>query len=133
MNEQNIVKQLVGPVEKLIDVVSKGIGTLYEPKKIRKKALANADAFKTINDTINDSNVDGSITFKDENFSINYINSEEIKNIVTNEVERLIKERNNILKIADIAYGELENSKEEIKDSLDDDWQANFFDKGRKI
>lgn len=133
MNGQNLVKQLVGPVEKLIDVVSKGIGTLYEPKKIRKKAIANAEAFRTINDAIKDSNTEGSITYKDENFSINYINNEEIKNIVTSEVERLIKERDNILKIADIAYDELENSKKEIKESIDDDWQANFFEKGRKI
>ena len=34
------------PLEKLIEVVSNGIGTLYRPRKIRKEAEAQAYAIK---------------------------------------------------------------------------------------
>ena len=36
------------PLEKLIDVVSKGIGTLYRPRQIRKEADARAAALSRI-------------------------------------------------------------------------------------
>ena len=54
------IKDLTGlskPLTKLVEVVSKGIGTLYEPRSIRKKAdaeaykqevIANADAKKCL-------------------------------------------------------------------------------------
>ena len=36
--------KLSKPISKLIEAVSQGIGTLYEPTKIRRKAKAQADA-----------------------------------------------------------------------------------------
>ena len=36
------------PLEKLIEVVSNGIGTLYRPRKIRKEADAQAYAIKVL-------------------------------------------------------------------------------------
>jgi len=40
MSEINLIKIDGKPLEKLIDVVSKGIGTIYRPRSIRKDAEA---------------------------------------------------------------------------------------------
>lgn len=37
---------LTEPISKLIETVGNGVGILYEPKRIRKKALAEAEALK---------------------------------------------------------------------------------------
>ena len=42
MPDINVVKVEGKPIEKLIDVISKGIGTIYKPRAIRKEAEAKA-------------------------------------------------------------------------------------------
>ncbi len=132
------VKDLLGlaePATKLVEIVSGAIGTLYEPRKVRKLANAEAYRIKKITDTAKDTNFNGEIEFLDGKITINSktINNTEIKSLVVNEVKRLFNENENIKKIADFAYNELENEKEKIEDEIDEDWKNNFFDKGRKI
>ena len=132
------VKDLLGlaePATKLVEIVSGAIGTLYEPRKVRKLADAEAYKIKKITDTAKETNFNGEIEFLDGKITINSkaINNAEIKSLVVNEVKRLFNENENIKKIADFAYNELENEKEKIEDEIDEDWKNNFFDKGRKI
>ena len=42
MPEFNLIKFEGKPFEKLIDVISKGIGTIYKPRAIRKEAESKA-------------------------------------------------------------------------------------------
>lgn len=42
MPEFNLIRLEGKPFEKLIDVISKGIGTIYKPRSIRKEADAKA-------------------------------------------------------------------------------------------
>ena len=42
MPEINLIKLEGKPFEKLIEVISKGIGTLYKPRAIRKEADSKA-------------------------------------------------------------------------------------------
>lgn len=132
------IKDLLGlaePVTQLVQIVSNAIGTLYEPRKVRKLADAEAYKIKKITDTAKGTDFNGEIEFLDGKITINSktINNSEIKSLVANEVKRLFNENENIKKIADFAYNELENEKEKVKEEIDEDWKNNFFDKGRKI
>lgn len=132
------VKDILGlaePATKLVEIVSSAIGTLYEPKKIRKKADAEAYKLKTLTNTAKETNFNGEIEFLDGKILINSsdIPHSEIKTLVINEVKRLFDENENIKKIADYAFVELENDTSNITEELDEDWKHNFFDKGKKI
>ena len=138
MSNKPEVKDLLGlaePATKLIEMVSNAIGTIYEPRKIKKLADAEAYKIEKITSAANETNFNGEIEFIDGKIKIsnNDIINQEIKSLVTNEVKRLFNEKENIKKIADFAYKELENDKSEIKNEIDEDWNINFFDKGRKI
>lgn len=54
------IKDLAGlsqPLTKFVEVVSQGIGTLYEPTHIKRMAKSRAKEIKTISSAINDSNL----------------------------------------------------------------------------
>ena len=44
MPDLNVVKIEGKPIEKLIEVISKGIGTIYKPRAIRREAVRNTKA-----------------------------------------------------------------------------------------
>jgi len=138
MSSKPEIKDLLGlsePATKLIEMVSNAIGTLYEPRKIKKLADAEAYRIKTITETARKTNFNGEIEFIDGKIKIsnNDTINQEIKPIFVSEIKRLINENNNIRKIADFAYSELENNQNKIDDEVDEDWRNNFFDKSRKI
>lgn len=135
MSNKLEIKDLLGlaePATKLIELVSNAIGTVYEPRKIKKLADAEAYRIKKLTTTAQETNFSGEIEFLDDKIKINS-NNTEIKSLVINEVKRLFKENENIKKIADFAYSELDNDSKEIKEEIDEDWKNNFFDKSRKI
>lgn len=138
MNSKPEIKDLLGlaePATKLIEIVSGAIGTIYEPRKIKKLADAEAYRIQKLTTTAQETNFNGEIEFVDGKIKINNsdINNSEVKLLVANEVKRLFNENENIKKIADFAYNELENNKIEVSEDIDEDWKNNFFDKGRKI
>lgn len=138
MSNKPEIKDLLGlaePATKLIEIVSGAIGTIYEPRKIKKLADAEAYRIQKLTTTAQDTNFNGEIEFVDGKIKINNsdINNSEVKLLVANEVKRLFNENENIKKIADFAYNELENNKIEVSEDIDEDWKNNFFDKGRKI
>lgn len=138
MSSKPEIKDLLGlaePATKLIEIVSGAIGTIYEPRKIKKLADAEAYRIQKLTTTAKETNFNGEIEFLDGKIKISSddINNQEIKSLVANEVKRLFNENENIKRIADFAYRELENDKNEITEDIDEDWKNNFFDKGKKI
>ena len=138
MSNKLEIKNLLGlaePATKLIEIVSDAIGTIYEPRKIKKLADAEAYRIKKLTTTAQETNFNGEIEFLDGKIKINSndINRQEIKSLIINEVKRLFNEKENIKRIADFAYIELENDKTEVSENIDEDWKNDFFDKGRKI
>lgn len=138
MDNKREIKNLFGlekPTTKLIEMISGAIGTVYEPRKIKKLADAEAYRIKTLTNAAKEANFNGEIEFLDGKIKINCndISNQEIKSLIVNEVKRLFNENENIKRIADFAYNELENDKNEINEEIDEDWKNNFFDKGRKI
>lgn len=103
------------PLEKLIDVVSKGIGTIYQPRKIRKEADAQAYAIKVLEKA--------KAVATSETKLIEAETAERIgKRIVAQEIKR----QNNIDDIVEAAAEELKG-KQVSEDPVDEDWATRFF------
>lgn len=103
------------PLEKLIDVVSKGIGTIYQPRKIRKEADAQAYAIKVLEKA--------KAVATSETKIIEAETAERIgKRIVAQEIKR----QNNIDDIVEAAAEELKG-KQVSEDPVDEDWATRFF------
>lgn len=103
---------LAKPATVLIEKVSNAVGILYEPRRIRNKAQAEANAKK-----------------------IKYLASLELIELEQRSIERMIhqetRKQENIESITAQAASELPpNAKAE---SLDEDWIAHFFDKCDKV
>ena len=138
MSNKPEIKDLLGlaePATKLIEIVSGAIGTIYEPRKIKKLADAEAYRIQKLTTTAQETNFNGEIEFLDGKITINSnnVNDIEIKSLIVNEVKRLFNENENIKRRADFAYNELENDNIELSEDIDEDWKNNFFDKSKKI
>lgn len=138
MSNKPEIKDLLGlaePATKLIEIVSGAIGAIYEPRKIKKLADAEAYRIQKLTTTAQETNFNGEIEFLDGKITINSnnVNDIEIKSLIVNEVKRLFNENENIKRIADFAYNELENDNIELSEDIDEDWKNNFFDKSKKI
>lgn len=117
---KNLVKFDGKAVEKLIDVVSKGIGTLYKPRSIRNEADAEAYRLETL------------------------ANAEAKKALIKNDAQLEIAERaklrlahqevnrqENIEAIVEKALPHL--SEETSEEEVDPDWRTRFFQKAQDV
>ena len=121
------VKAGAEPLSKLIDVASRGIGTLYEPTKIRKLAKAKAFEMSTIAQAIRD-NPDLPMFYDRDGVKID---SSDVKALAERASNRLLlqemKKQQNIETIVDKAYENLEGETVVSSEPVDDDWIARFF------
>lgn len=103
------------PLEKLIEVVSNGIGTLYRPRKIRKEADAQAYAIKVLEKAKAEAGA--------ESLMIEADTAERIgQRLVAKEVRR----QENIDTMVEMAANNLAGS--EVSDKpVDEDWATRFF------
>lgn len=103
------------PLEKLIEVVSSGIGTLYRPRKIRKEADAQAYAIKVLENA--------KATAGAETMMIEADTAERIgQRMLSQELRR----QNNIDTVVEAAAAELKG--EQVSDEpVDEDWATRFF------
>lgn len=126
-----VVSDLIGvskPLEKLIEVVSAGIGKLYEPTHIRRMAQAKAEEIGIIGDAISD-NLSLPTAYTNGNVSIE---SPELNALAERTVKRFayqeVRKQQNIESVVEKAYGELKNEKEVSSQAVDSDWISHFFD-----
>ena len=103
------------PLEKLIEVVSNGIGTLYRPRKIRKEADAQAYAIKVLE---NAKAMAGSESM--------LIEAETVERIGQRLVAQEIRRQNNIDSVVEKAAEDLKG-KQVSDDPVDEDWSTRFF------
>lgn len=116
MAEINLIKIDGKPLEKLIDVISKGIGTMYRPKAIRKEADAKAYEIELIERAKSKALAEG----------------REIEADVCDRIqERLLnketKRQNNIDTVASIAAEELKDEKTVSEEPVNEDWSTRYF------
>lgn len=116
MPEINLIKLEGKPFEKLIDVISKGIGTLYKPRAIRKEAESKAYEIEIIEQAKAKALSEGK-----ELEAETYIRIQE--RILFNEVER----QKCIDNVVEVAAEQLKNENNISQEPVDKDWSKRFF------
>lgn len=104
------------PIEKLIEVVSDAIGTLYKPRAIRKEADAQAYKIKVIRKAKTEADAESKL--------IEYKSMDSIEQKL---VHRERKKQENIEHIIDLAAEQLHEDPEVNAEKVDTDWSARFF------
>ncbi len=103
------------PLEKLIEVVSNGIGTLYRPRKIRKEADAQAYAIKVLENAKALAGSDARL-----------IDAETTARIGQRLAGQEIRRQNNIDSVVEAASVEMKGKKVS-EEPVGDDWATRFF------
>lgn len=116
MAEINIIKIDGKPLEKLIDVISKGIGTIYRPKAIRKDAEAKAYEIEIIERAKSKAIAEGK-----------EIDAETYDRIQDRLIHKEIKRQNNIDNVSQFAAEQLSQEQIVSEDPVDEDWTSRFF------
>ena len=128
-----IIKAVNEPTTKLIEVISRGIGTLYEPHKIKKLADAEAYKIKTISQAISE-NGDLPIEYSDNNLNINSKDYGELQRRAMYRFARLETQRQfNIENIADKAYDLLKNMNLTSSEEVSYDWIVRFISSAQDV
>lgn len=116
MSDFNIIKFEGKPFEKLISVISKGIGILYKPTEIRNNADAKAYEIKVIERAKLSAQLEGT----KEKFEL----YSQIESRLLHQEE---KRQNNLNQINYIAAKQIENETSVSPEPLDEDWISRFF------
>jgi len=120
MADVNIIKIEGKPLEKLIETVSAGIGTLYKPRAIRKEAEAKSYEIEIIANA----NAKASIIKSD---SLDEIAERVKKRLFHQEINRQV----NLDNIIDNSTKYLNQEVSEIP--VNEDWRTRFFNKAQDI
>lgn len=122
MADFSLIKFDGKPLEKLIDVISKGVGKLYEPKAIRKEADAKAYEIEIIE--------------KAKSKALQ--NHKDIEQDIIDRIEerilhRELKKQKNLDQINYIAADQLKNETEVSAEPVNEDWANRFFEYAEDI
>lgn len=116
MTDINIVKFDGKPIEKLLEVISKGFGTIYKPRAIRKEAEARAYEIELIELAKSKALAQGK--------EIEFETYERLQDRLFNKE---LKRQNNIDNVAEIAAAELEKETSVSDEPVSEDWTTRFF------
>lgn len=105
------------PFEKLIEVVSNGIGTLYRPRAMRKEANAKAYEIKVIEKAKAEALAESKL-----------VEVENLDRINERLLAKEIKRQNNIDDVVEIAANHLKGVPTVTEEIVNEDWTARFFD-----
>lgn len=138
------IKDLAGlskPLQKLIEVVSQGIGAVSRPYLIRKTADAKAYEIKVIAEAVRENQDDlKKIGFDNEKISVLSLDKDDIQDDLSLErrtQKRLEfkeqKRQKNIENITQKAAENLDTETEVSDDPVDEDWTTRFFNLAEDI
>ena len=116
MAEINIIKIDGKPLEKLIDVISKGVGTIYKPRAIRKEAEAKAYEIEIIERAKAKASAEG----KEIDVDLHEWMQERL---LHKETRRQL----NVESVASIAAEQLNQEETVSNEPVDEDWINRFF------
>lgn len=112
----SLVKIEGKPIEKLIEVISNGIGTLYRPRAIRKEADAKAYEIKVIEKAKSEANADSRL-----------IEAENLDRINERLIAKETARQNNIDDVVEIAAREINDEPVVSDKPVNKDWATRFF------
>jgi len=141
------VKDLTGlgePIKKLIEVVARGIGNVYQPYQLKRLADAKAYEIKTVGNALGSvSDVNQlPINYKDGviDMGLKPVEPTPEQNIISasERVERRInfqeeKRQANIESVVAVAAEQLRTDEKVSPEMLDEDWITRFFDTSQNI
>jgi uncharacterized repeat protein (TIGR03899 family) len=104
------------PIEKLIEVISQGIGTLYRPRAIRQEAKAKAYEIEVIEKAKAKAKAENKI-IKMENYNA----------IEQRLLHQELKKQSNIENILEVAVEQISLEPEISSEPVDQDWTTRFF------
>jgi len=116
MGDFNLIKIDGKPIEKLLDVVSKAVGKIYEPRAIRKEADARAYEVSVIEKAKTDSSV-----YRYE------IEQDMLDKIEERRIFREVRKQKNIDNVIKLAIDELKDDFDVSSIPVDEDWVVRFF------
>ena len=116
MAEFNLLKVDGKPLEKLIEVISQGIGKVYSPRGIRKEADARAYEIEIIERAKSKALSEGKI-----------IEAETQQNIQERLIYKEINRQINIENVTQIAAEQLSQETNVSEEAVDKDWTTRFF------
>ena len=116
MAEINIIKIDGKPLEKLIDVISKGIGIIYRPKAIRKDADAKAYEIEIIERAKSKALAEGK-----------EIDADSYDRIQERLLHKETKRQKNIDSVSQIAAEQLSQEQTVSSEPVNEDWTTRFF------
>lgn len=116
MPDLNVFKIEGKPLEKLIEVISKGIGTIYKPRAIRKEAEAKAFEIEIIERAKSYALAEGK-----------EIEAESIERIQDRLVYKEFRRQENIDNVTQIAAQQLSQEETVSEETVDEDWTTRFF------
>ncbi len=116
MAELNLLKIDGKPLEKLIEVISNGIGTLYKPRAIRKEAESKAYEIELIERAKNKAISEGKL-----------IEVETIDRVQGRILHKELRRQENIDDIFQIAVEQLSQEENVSDEQVDEDWTTRFF------
>ena len=121
----------VKPLEKLIDVVFKETGKLYEPIHVKRMAKAKAKEIKMISENISNSILP--IQYSNGNVEINNLNLEVINETMNRMLYTEMKGQKNVDDIVEGAIENLENEEAVSNEPVQDEWINRFFNIAKEI
>ena len=116
MGDFNLIKIDGKPIEKLLDVVSKAVGKIYEPRAIRKEADARAYEVSVIEKAKTDASV-----YRYE------IKQDMLDKIEERRIFREVRKQKNIDNVIKLAIDELKDDFDVSSIPVDEDWAVRFF------
>lgn len=125
--ENNLInlKDVSKPIVALIDALSRGVGVLYEPTRIRRLAKAKADEMLILAEAEQKKNEMFSAV---QNRVGQAIPSDQLTEIISRIVSKEVKRQENIDAIVQVALIDLEKKKDIPEAKPDTDWLTRFFD-----
>lgn len=123
----DVVKSLVSPITKLIEVVSAACGKVYEPIHIKRMAKANAFALKAMQEAVSSSPE----LAQSYNSGMMQIDNKELNELVIRSVERslyqeMVKQQN-LERVVSKTYGLLDGEPDVTNEPINSDWMARFI------
>ncbi|HFL2401169.1 TPA: DUF2806 domain-containing protein [Clostridioides difficile] len=118
------ISNLSEPIIKLIDTLSIGIGTLYEPTKIKRTADAMAYEMKTLKES---TDFDSNITIKRGGVEITIDKNGLQENAIISLVKKEVKRQINKERIISRAVEFIDKKETVSNESVDNDWITRFF------
>lgn len=105
------------PLEKLIEVVSNGIGTLYRPRAMRKEADAKAYEIRVVEKAKAEALAEGKL-----------IEAENLDRLNERLLAKEVKRQNNIDDVIEVAASHLQSESTVTEEAVNEDWTTRFFD-----